>query len=53
MSEKELIANTPSTAKTDPKVEREFSIEEFSITELEERLELVGRCNGSCKGQEN
>jgi hypothetical protein len=28
--------------------EREFSIEEFTIVELEDRLELAGRCN-NCK----
>ena len=28
--------------------ELEISIEEFSIVELEDRLELIGRCNGSC-----
>lgn len=29
----------------------EFSIEEFTIVELEDRLELAGRCN-NCKPQE-
>lgn len=26
----------------------ELAIEEFTIVELEDRLELAGRCNGSC-----
>jgi len=49
MPEREIMVNTSSPAEVDS-TEKEFSVEEFSITELEERLELVGRCNGSCKG---
>ena len=50
MPEKEIMVKTSRESEIEPKNEREFSVEEFSITELEERLELVGRCNGSCKG---
>jgi hypothetical protein len=46
--EREINVTSPAEIES----EKEFSVEEFSITELEERLELVGRCNGSCKGSD-
>jgi hypothetical protein len=27
---------------------KKFTVSDFSITELEDRLEMAGRCNGRC-----
>jgi hypothetical protein len=34
--------------KSDENIAQPLLIEEFEIVELEDRLELAGRCNGSC-----
>ena len=43
----EKIINTQATPQK-PTVKKPFTIKDFSITELEDRLEMVGRCNGKC-----
>lgn len=50
MTDKELnnMDNKATVENMIEKEEVEISIEEFAIVELEDRLELAGRCNPGC-----
>jgi len=39
----------PSKEKKTDRQPKDLVVEEFSIVELEDRLELADRCNGNCK----
>jgi hypothetical protein len=47
---KSLVDKADKTEALIEREEMEISIEEFSIAELEDRLEFAGRCN-NCKPQ--